>query len=433
MCSSCGNEFTKWVGQCPACGQWNTLQEVSSLLPKKRARKTTTAAVLYTPKEAIKSVQKQTVLTGIGELDRVLGPGLTAGGVYLLAGQPGIGKSTLLTQLALSMSKDTTSNVLYVCSEETPPQVAHRIGRLSSKNDQTEHINLLGTSDLGSILSTLTKLPTVVIVDSIQSIATETVDSQPGTMAQIRACTNLLIETAKSLAIPVILVGHVTKQGSIAGPKLLEHMVDVVLQLEGDRRHDLRLLRGTKNRFGPTDETGIFQMTSNGLVILDDPTSLFLSTQEKPVPGSALSILMEGTRPLTCEIQALTIPTQMPIPRRVAQGITTARLQLICAIVTKHCLINLGNTDVYVNVTGGLTIREPAADLAIALAIVSSARNLPLPKSVCMGELGLLGEIRPIPYLDRRLKQAKQMGYKVFFTPQTHTRIQEIRLTKGSL
>lgn len=423
------------MGQCPACGQWNSISEVTSLLPTAKNRKTSRAipVTAMTPKEALKAVKGNTWSTGIAELDRVLGPGLTAGGVYLLAGQPGIGKSTLLTQLALSANSSDRKQVLYICSEETPAQVANRIERLKGKNNDLEHISLLGTSDLESALDTLNKPeahPSLIIVDSVQSISTGSVESQPGTPAQIRACTNLLINTAKSTSIPIILVGHVTKQGVIAGPKLLEHMVDVVLQLEGDRHHDLRLLRGIKNRFGPTDETGIFQMTSNGLEVLADPTSIFLSNQDGVTPGSALTMLMEGTRPLTSEIQALTIPTQMPIPRRVAQGITTARLQLICAIVTKHCNINLGNMDVYVNVTGGLTIREPAADLAIAMAIVSSVKGISLPRAMCIGELGLLGEIRPIPYLDRRLKQGKILGYTTFFTPETHSRIQDIKLSK---
>jgi DNA repair protein RadA/Sms len=439
LCNSCGNEFSKWSGQCPACGDWNTLREATGLItgPKRgRARPASLVSSthkLTQPREVLTQRSKLTWPTKITEFDRVLGPGLTAGGVYLLAGEPGIGKSTILTQLTIEVSAQKR-RVLYVCAEESPAQVATRIDRLSKQKFKNEHIFLLGTSAIEAVLETLTKPQekgaefALVIVDSIQTVATSLADGQAGTPSQIRACTNLLSQVAKDRGIPLILVGHVTKAGTVAGPKLLEHMVDAVLQLEGDRHYDLRLLRGVKNRFGPTDETGLFQMTSSGLESITDPNAAFLTEADTPKPGSAISLIMEGTRPLTVEIQALTVASELAIPRRVAQGVPLPRLQLICAILTKHLNLKLGTVDVFVNITSGLSLREPAADLAIALAIYSSYKNIPLPaKSVAIGELGLLGEIRPVPFLDKRLKQAKTLGFKRFFTPEDKS-LKQIKL-----
>ncbi len=431
MCSSCGNEFSKWAGQCPACHEWNTITEVNFNSPLKATSKSRGDLKSLTPSAAIKSAIKSTFPTNISELDRVLGPGITQGGVYLLAGEPGIGKSTLLTQLAISVAGGAQS-VLYLCSEETPSQVGTRISRLSIKSADIEHINLLSISVVEDVLNYLSKTetaPSLIIVDSIQSISSEQIPGVAGTMSQIRACTNLLIHLAKTSGIPIILVGHVTKAGSIAGPKLLEHMVDAVLELEGDRHYDLRLLRGIKNRFGPTDETGIFKMDHTGLQPVSDPSQFFLTNRPLSAPGSALTMIMEGTRPLIIEVQALTVHSELAIPRRVASGIPGTKLQLICAVLTKHLHLNLSDQDVFVNVTGGLTLREPAADLAVALAIISSFKNLPLPeKSLAIGELGLLGEVRPVAYLDKRLKEAKNLGYTATFTPEKYPTLKQISL-----
>lgn len=438
MCSDCGNEYSKWIGQCPACHAWNTISEVklSGLSPKSKA--STKDLKSISPQEAITSAQKTSFQSHISELDRVLGPGLTAGGVYLLAGEPGIGKSTLLTQLAISVvgaHHDAPANnhsILYICSEENTSQVGSRITRLSSKKDNIEHIKLLAADSAEDIITYVSKnpkTPDVIIVDSIQSIESSQVSSPAGTISQIRSCTNLLIHLAKTMSISIILVGHVTKSGNIAGPKLLEHMVDAVLQLEGDRHYDLRLLRGVKNRFGPTDETGIFQMTGTGLIPVTDPGQFFMSNRPSNTPGSALTMIMEGTRPLIVEIQALTTHSELAIPRRVAQGIPVTKLQLICAILTKHLHLNLSDQDVFLNVTGGLNLREPAADLAIALSIISSFKNLPLPdKSISLGELGLLGEIRPISNLKKRLKEAQSLGYTTPFTPEKYTLLNKIKI-----
>jgi len=428
FCNSCGNEFAKWSGQCPACHEWNTLVEATPFLKTQRGggkKSSTKPAESFSVKEALTSELGYTFTTGISEFDRVLGPGLTRGGVYLLAGQPGIGKSTLLTQLALSVPQD----VYYVCSEENPAQVATRIKRLSKKNPA--NIHLLNTSVVDSICETIAKNKnSLVIIDSIQSVYTNQNATTPGSPSQIRDSASLLIQTAKEHGVPLIIVGHVTKVGDIAGPKMLEHMVDTVLELSGDRQHLLRLLRTIKNRFGPTDETGIFQMTGSGLEEVKDPGAILLDGRIKNAPGSCLTMIMEGTRPLTVEIQALVVSSPLPIPRRIAKGISTNRLQLICAILTKHLHLPISEKDVFVNVTGGMDVKDPGADLGIALAIVSSAKNVPLPEnSICFGELGLLGEIRRVGFSDKMLKEAKSLGYEKIFSPDTYKTINSIRLS----
>ena len=427
FCNSCGNEFAKWSGQCPACHEWNTLVEATPFLKTQRGgskKSSSKPAESFSVKEALTSEKGYTFTTGISEFDRVLGPGLTRGGVYLLAGQPGIGKSTLLTQLALSVPQD----VYYVCSEENPAQVATRIQRLSKKDPA--NIHLLNTSVVDNICETIAKNPdSLVIIDSIQSVYTNQNATTPGSPSQIRDSASLLIQTAKEHSTPLIIVGHVTKDGDIAGPKMLEHMVDTVLELSGDRQHLLRLLRTIKNRFGPTDETGIFQMTGGGLAEVKDPGAILLEGRIKNAPGSCLTMIMEGTRPLTVEIQALVVSSPLPIPRRVAKGISTNRLQLICAILTKHLHLPIAEKDVFVNVTGGMDVKDPGADLGIALAIVSSAKNVPLPEnSICFGELGLLGEIRRVGFTDKMLKEAKALGYGKIFSPEGYPTLSSLHL-----
>lgn len=426
FCSQCGNEFPKWSGQCPACKEWNTLTEAAPFLksPKSSSRSRHSSASTFTIDEALKEQSSHHFSTGISELDRVLGPGITKGGVYLLAGQPGIGKSTLLTQLSLL----STIPITYICSEENPSQVATRIKRLNAK--KTNNINLLDSSCIEDAIATITKNPdTLVIVDSIQSVFTDQNATTPGSPSQVRDSATLLIQTAKTHKTPIIIVGHVTKEGNIAGPKMLEHMVDAVLELSGDRQYQLRLLRTIKNRFGPTDETGIFQMTSNGLEEVLDPSKILLESKLENAPGSALTMIMEGTRPLTIEIQALIVPSTIPVPRRVAKGISSNRLQLICAILTKHAHLPLGEKDVFVNVTGGLDVKDPGADLGIALALISSFKNKPLPKkSICFGELGLLGEIRNVAFTDKMEKEAKKLGYETIYSPKSHAVLNKIIL-----
>lgn len=444
MCNSCGNEFSKWAGRCSACGEWNALTEVTSLARPKPSAK---AGLSYNqlvksinPSEALSSSVSQTFSSTISEMDRVLGPGFTKGGVYLIAGQPGIGKSTLLTQLAISLSNHPPLKsrggepvraevILYVCSEENPSQVATRISRLTKKD--TSHIQLLNTSSVDQILHSvgLQKNLSLVIVDSIQSVFLESNPTTSGSLTQIRDSANTLIQLAKSTNIPIILVGHVTKEGNLAGPKLLEHMVDTVLELSGDRQNNLRIIRSHKNRFGPTDEAGIFSMTGNGLEEVTDPSKFLLEDRIPNSPGSILTMIMEGTRPMIIEIQALVTPTPIPIPRRIAKGISTSRLQLISAILTKHLHLPLADKDIFVNITGGLTINEPGVDLGIALAIASSVKEKALPeKTVCFGELGLLGEIRKVNFQDKREKEAKKLGYTTILSPSSFHHIRDIKL-----
>ena len=437
LCNSCGNDFPKWAGQCPACKEWNTVSQVTGTFLKpspKQKRSRQTQIKPQTPKKTLQSAQTSYYSTSISEIDRVLGKGLTPGGVYLLAGQPGIGKSTLLTQLAIKLSQTTTkskntpSKILYICSEENSTQVATRINRFT--NQDTNNIHLLNTSNVETILhqNSLTG-HNLIIVDSIQSIQTDLNPTSPGSPSQIKDSANLIIKMAKETQTPVILVGHVTKTGSIAGPKLLEHMVDTVLDLSGDRQHNLRLLRSLKNRFGPTDETGIFKMTGKGLEEVKDPSKFMLEGRVENAPGSSLCLIIEGTRPLTVEVQALVVPSNLAIPRRVAKGININRLQLICAVLTKHLKLSLGNKDVFVNVTAGYNLTEPGADLGIALAIISSSKNKPLPKnSIAFGELGLLGEIRTVNFQDKRIKEAKALGYKKTISPQNTKHLSQIKL-----
>jgi len=439
MCSSCGNEFTKWAGQCPSCRQWNSLTDVTPLAkhPLTHSKSTFQKISAISPQKALSYRKNQSWPIKINEIDRVLGKGITYGGVYLIAGEPGIGKSTLLTQLAIKLAqtksnsqkskKSSSKRVLYVCSEENPTQVATRIKRLTNKT--IDQLDLLNTSSVEQIISHLSqKRHQLAIIDSIQTVQTDLNTTTPGSPSQIRDSANLLIRLAKEVQVPLILVGHVTKTGRLAGPKLLEHMVDTVLELSGDRQHDLRLLRSTKNRFGPTDETGIFQMTEKGLEEVPDPSSVLLKGRLTNTPGSVLTLIMEGTRPLTIEVQALVVHSSLAIPRRIAKGINTSHLQLLCAILTKHTSTSLGTKDVFVNITGGLTVKEPGIDLGIALAILSSIKNKPLPaKSIVFGELGLLGEIRSVNFQDRRLKEAKSLGYKQIYSPTSHSQLKKIK------
>lgn len=426
-CTNCGNDFSKWVGQCPSCKNWNTLVEYK--VPKASKGTSHKDLVDLVKPIDLRSSSSEIIPTNISEFDRVLGGGLTPGGVYLISGQPGIGKSTLLSLLSLTHSQNHP--VYYVCAEENPSQVTNRLYRLDPDNKSIDQISLLGTNALSDILHHLSKATerSLLIVDSIQTIETDSAPGQAGTPSQIRACSSEIIKLTKKQKIITLIVGHVTKSGVLAGPKLLEHMVDVVLELEGDRHYDLRLLRGIKNRFGATDETGLFQMNGSGLKSVDDPNSITQNDLTRDLPGSTVCMIMEGTRPITLEVQALVVPTELAIPRRIAQGISPMRLQLICAVLTKHRHVSLGQFDVFVNVTSGINIKEPAADLAIALAIVTSVKNKPLkPNSIVFGELGLLGEIRPVNFADKRTKQAKSLGYTSFYTPEQFKHIKEIKI-----
>jgi len=361
------------------------------------------------------------VESGIGELDRVLGGGIVPGEVVLLIGEPGIGKSTLLTQLALKMK-----NVVYVCGEESPGQVKLRVSRLGKVSEG--EVKLLAETDVDVIIGTIDKESvSLLIVDSVQTLTTEDLAGQAGNVAQIKECTSRLIGYAKKRNVPILIVGHVTKDGEMAGPKVLEHMVDAVIDLSGDRYHELRLLRTMKNRFGATDEVGVFRMSESGMEEVVNPSELFLSEREESSSGSCVGVVMEGTRPVLVEVQALVVPSELPVPRRVAQGVDVRRVQIILGVLEKHAKLRLGTKDVFVKVTGGLTVKEPAIDLSLALAVVSSYKGKPLNKlAAAVGEVGLLGEIRSVSWYEKRVKEARKLGYREIFSREKWRRIERL-------
>ena len=385
------------------------------------------------------------VLTGIGEFDRVLGGGLVAGSVVLVAGEPGIGKSTLLTQLALRIARNEKliidngklpRSVLYVCGEESPEQVKLRVDRLihdSRFKIQESNLFMLSSTDVDQISSQISVASSqgpgfgLVIVDSVQTLSTGDLSGMAGSVGQIRESSFRLIEVAKRVGVPLMLVGHVTKEGAIAGPRVWEHMVDVVLSLEGDRDHDFRILRASKNRFGAVDEVGVFTMGEKGMEEVTNPSDVFLHERAKNVAGSAIVATVNGLRPMLVEIQALVVPSQLAIPRRVSTGIDQRKLQIMAAVLQKYCRLGLGNSDIFVNVAGGLKLSEPAADLGLALAIASGFANKPLPaKSVTIGEVGLLGEIRHVGRLKQRVAEAKKLGYTQIISPGEFRTLPEV-------
>ncbi len=421
-CSNCGAQSPKWAGQCGECGKWNTLSEsVSVVGQRSKAKVSSNNAKLLSLSEVEGKVGER-VTTRIGELDRVLGGGLVAGEVVLMVGEPGIGKSTLLTQLSLNMS-----NVVYVCGEESPGQVKIRVNRMGGEKDGN-NLKMLAEMDIDVIISTINKVDTsLLIIDSVQTIYTSDLPGLAGSVSQIRECTGRIIAYAKSKNVPVILVGHVTKDGEMAGPKVLEHMVDAVLELTGDRYYDLRLLRTQKNRFGATDEVGVFRMNESGMEEVTNPSELFLSEREEGSVGSAIAVVMEGTRPVLLEVQALVVNSELPVPRRVSQGVDVRRVQILLGVLQKYTKLSIGTKDVFVKVTGGLTVREPAIDLAVVLAVASSASGKSLPKDSCaIGEVGLLGEIRSVSLYDKREKEAKKLGYTQVYSKNSYRKVAEL-------
>lgn len=426
-CSNCGAQSAKWSGQCSECGKWNTLTE--SVMVGRNAKnqhaKVLNGAKLQKISE-IESGKVERRATGIGELDRVLGGGIVPGEVILMIGEPGIGKSTILTQLALIMGR-----VVYVCGEESPGQVKLRIGRLSStaRGKQADsELSMLAETDVDVIIASIDTLDlSLVIIDSVQTLYSSDLPGLAGSISQIRESTARLISYAKSHNVPVVLVGHVTKDGEMAGPKVLEHMVDAVLELTGDRYYDLRLLRTQKNRFGATDEVGVFQMVESGLKEVKNPSEFFLAEREEGSVGSAVTVIMEGTRPVLLEVQALVVESELPVPRRVSQGVDVRRVQILLGVLQKYARLPIGNKDVFVKVTGGLTVKEPAIDLAICLAVSSSTTGKALPKnSVAVGEVGLLGEIRSVSWGEKRVKEATKLGYTKIYSRDSFKKVSEI-------
>ena len=421
LCDACGNESLRWEGRCPACGEWNTLSEVRLDKPDVGHRARTELSVAR-PLE-LSSVSTEAlprIRLSSEEFNRVLGGGIVPGSLVLIAGEPGIGKSTLLLRAAADVS-DIGGKALYVSGEESASQVKMRAERLGVSG---RDLYILTTTALGDVLRHLDEhKPALVIVDSIQTIYDEALASEPGSVGQIRACTRGLMDWAKSRDVPLVLSGHVTKGGDIAGPRVMEHMVDVVLYMEGDPVSAWRLLRTVKNRFGSTNELGVFEMTSTGLSDVSDPSKAFLSERRPGSIGSVIVSTLEGTRPLLVEIQALTSPSAIPTPRRVATGVDVNRLLLVCAVLTRRAGVPLSNQDIVVNVTGGLKVSEPATDLGLALAIASSARNVSVDAEVAaVGEIGLTGEVRTVPQLERRVREVARLGLKRCLVPSSFAR-----------
>ena len=416
VCDACGARSPKWAGQCPECGAWNTL--VESRAPEKPARgrlpnADTQARVL--PLTEVHGEHAARISTGLAELDRVLGGGLVAGSVTLIGGDPGIGKSTLLLQAAANLAGGRS--VLYVTGEESPEQVGLRAQRLSVAQ---QPLQLAAETCVERMLETAETLkPAVLVVDSIQTVYTEILQSAPGSVAQLRESTGLLVRFAKSRGTAVLLVGHVTKEGAIAGPRVLEHMVDTVLYFENDAGSRYRVIRAVKNRFGAANELGVFAMTETGLKEVKNPSAIFLSRHAQPVSGSAITVIREGSRPMLIEVQALVDESHLANPRRVAVGLDTNRLSMLLAVLHRHAGIAMFDRDVFVNVVGGLRLSETAADLPILMAALSSFRDQPLPNDmVLFGEVGLAGEIRPIYNGEERLREAAKHGFKHAMVPK---------------
>ena len=414
VCSSCGGEALKWQGQCPHCSEWNTLTRMVGV--RAPAGSPAAAAPPSVPVSLLGDQAEEVRLSlGLSELDRVFGGGLSAGSVSLLGGEPGIGKSTLLLQVAASVG--SSRPVLYASGEESTQQTTQRARRLSLA---APHLTVVSDNSLESILALCNeRRAALLVVDSIQTMQTGSVESSPGSPQQLRECTAALVRFAKQGGTSVIIVGHVTKDGAIAGPKLLEHLVDTVLYFDADAGSRYRMLRATKNRFGPVNELGFFAMTATGLREVRNPSAIFLSRNPLPVPGSLVMVARDGGRPLLIEVQALTDPTRFSAPRRVAQGVDANRLAMLLAVLSRHSGVALAEHDVYVNLVGGLAITETATDLPLALALASSLRGEPLDgKLVAFGELGLTGEVRPVPHGDERLKELHKQGYTRAIVPQ---------------
>lgn len=425
VCQQCGGEQSKWVGKCPDCGAWNSLEETTeqpqATMQQRRPTvvgKATLAQGTQIPLAlpAIQPLTQERISTGYAEVDRVLGGGLVAGSLTLVGGEPGIGKSTLLLQVAGKIA-ETHGTVLYVSGEESIEQVKMRAERLGISG---ELLYLLASIDLEIIAESVYRLkPALLIVDSIQTVLSSNLTAAPGSISQVRECTVQLMQLAKSTLTPIFIIGHVTKEGSVAGPKALEHIADAVLYLEGERYHTYRLLRGVKNRFGATHEVGVFEMQGDGMAEVANPSAIFLADRSANATGSAVVVSMEGTRPLLVEVQALVTPTNFGNARCTTNGIEYSRLLMLLAVLTKRVGLAVGSHDVYANVIGGFTLEEPAIDLGVAAAIASSYREKCIPSDmVLIGEVGLSGELRPVSRLHLRVREAAKLGFKRCIVPK---------------
>lgn len=425
-CSECGEKHTKWQGKCNSCGAWNSLVETvtEEINPKNNRYNALTSTSQVVSLAHVNALDVSRISTGISELDRVLGGGLAIGSVILLGGDPGIGKSTLLLQaLAILANK---YKALYVTGEESVEQVALRASRLGLHGN--EDLHLLAEIGLNTIMQAIDReAPEIVVIDSIQTMYTDLLQSAPGSVAQVRECASLLTRIAKNKQITIIMVGHVTKDGSIAGPRVLEHIVDAVLYFEGEQHSNFRMIRGVKNRFGAVNELGIFAMTDKGLKEVNNPSALFLSSHRANTPGSSILITQEGTRPLLVEVQALVDQSHIMPPKRLAVGMDNYRLAMLIAIMQRHLELRLFDQDIFLNVVGGVKISEPAIDLAVALSIISSFKNKPLPEKLAVfGEVGLSGEIRTVQKGQDRIKEAAKLGFTKIIVPHANLPKQNI-------
>lgn len=423
VCTNCGSVHMRWSGKCPDCGEWNTLvEEVVEERPAAASRRSPAGSPLPQKLADVRADALVRLPLPIGEFSRVLGDGIVPGSLVLIGGEPGVGKSTLLTQAAVQVARHI-GTTLYVSGEESAQQIKMRAERLGVGDSE---LYLLTETHLEAVLNAIeTMKPRLCIVDSIQTMYTDALNASPGTVTQVRECAQRLQAVAKGLDVAIFIVGHVTKEGTIAGPKVLEHIVDTVLQLEGDRFHTFRILRSTKNRFGATSEVGVFEMAGDGMREVVNPSEAFLAERMAHAPGSSVAVTMEGTRPLLVEVQALTSATQNPMPRRTANGFDYNRLFLLIAVLGKRVGIRLHDQDVFVNVVGGMTIDEPAADLAAATAIASANKGRPVPPdTVIIGEVGLSGEVRSVSQLGQRLNEAAKLGFARCILPKTTRKVE---------
>ena len=419
FCQSCGYESSKWMGQCPGCKEWNTF--VEEVVDKKSAgtlakQKATASEAKVLPLSQIEMTYDKRVSTDMKELDRVLGGGIVQGSMVLVGGDPGIGKSTLLLQVCRNLSEHNIK-VLYISGEESLQQIKIRAERIGNFGDS---LKLLCETNLDTIKAVIDReKPQIVVIDSIQTMFNEEVSSAPGSVSQVRESTGVLMQIAKGMGISIFIVGHVTKEGVVAGPRVLEHMVDTVLYFEGDRHAAYRILRGVKNRFGSTNEIGVFEMRQDGLVEVENPSEYMLSGKPEGASGSVVACSMEGTRPILLEVQALVCHSNFGIPRRTAAGTDFNRVNLLMAVLEKRLGLKLGDCDAYVNIAGGIKMSEPAIDLGIVLALISSYKDKPIDeKTICFGEVGLSGEVRAVNMAEQRVQEAKKLGFEVCILPE---------------
>ena len=417
VCNNCGSVQQKWYGKCPDCGEWNTLEEREheQTVEKKHKSFSTAKTISATPLNKIEISTRMRFSTGLEEFDRVLGGGIVEGSVTLLAGEPGIGKSTLLLQICNEIAKFGT--ILYVSGEESSNQIKLRAKRLGV---EAEELYILSETNMNKIIPEINALrPKIVIIDSIQTMYDDDVASSPGSVTQVKQSAMMLMQEAKTENISILIVGHVNKDGAIAGPKVLEHIVDAVLYFDGDKQHAYRIIHAAKNRFGSTNEIGVFEMGSVGLIQVENPSALLLSQRPRGVSGSCAVCVMEGSRPILAEVQTLSSPTVYPSPKRTSQGVDYNRLALILAVLEKRLGYRFSANDVYVNVAGGLRIDEPAADLALALSLISSYKNVSVSEdTVAFGEIGLAGECRSVPNIEQRISEASRMGFTKIVLPK---------------